>query len=684
MKLLKIIPALLLTVSALDTKAQKYDDIFFELPNNTLDQSFGYLHNFQIDNPYFANTYVQMAIISEQKMVLTDPLLEIEKSQYWADNALKYFDEFKKFFKENDLNNNYEYYENLQIKQAGKRIQASDIEKFIKEHKTFCKNFKDSTFLAYSAIEKSKSLYNKCLESFTTISKEYPTVSKIVTNYNKDLKEKINELRTNYNNAVSAFGEYRKIIKAYPIASHRQVIDYKDIANYGIDGLTNSNFYENRFTIWNYGKWADEVDKQINDEIAPLKKRIEEINGKYTADYEKYKSSATIADNKGAYYTDNDLRMIRKYDQNALIISLFDYLEKRNRVLQLASDKLTSAMDTTSGLTALKMRHLYKTANAICNAQRALQTASENIGKAKSSVFGDFISKKYNGTEGFKSFASEEKAFLNFTMNEISANFGSYQFIVDKLHKKQTYSKKTKFANIPLWIIDKSNPTGETFCTTNILYNTQGKAIFAAVTKQTAKNTWCFVAHINDKNETAWLSDIKGATRVRYLLETSDKCLVVTDKGTTPTCTVFSNTGKEELSFEVENGDIKSVAYDEISGCCYFAISTGTVCMIAKYDKNGQKNWEKGVATASKSAEAILMPKGVYAICNANGKITATSIDTNGNILSNNEIADNCSEIKTAYSASANDMCIVAQDNTDKTFFVLLESETGNATFCSK
>ncbi|MBP5365145.1 MAG: PQQ-like beta-propeller repeat protein [Bacteroidales bacterium] len=683
MKRLGILSGIFLTMLCFETEAQKYDDIYYELPNHTLDQSFGYLQDYQINNPFFANTYIQMAIISEQKMVLTDPLLEIEKSQYWADNALKFFEEFKKYFKENELNTNAEYYENLRIKQAGKTLQNSDIDAFVKQHRTFCQSFKDSTMMAYSAIEKSKSLYNKCLDKFTAICKNYPTENKIVTSYNNELKKELETIKADYNEVVAAFDQYHKIIKAYPIARHRQVIDYKDITNYGIDGLTNCNFYENRFIIWNYGKWVDQINNKLNNEIVQLRKRVTDINDKYTADYERFRASQT-ATGKSAYYTEADLNNIRKYDSKGLIVSLFEYFENRDKVLAIAADPIMSAMDTSAMRNNLKKRYLYNASNYAGNALKALHNSSDNMKSENLSVFADFIKSKYNGTEGFKNFANEEEAFLKNTMSELASNYGKYEFIIERMHKKQSYSKKTKFANIPLWIIDKSNPSGEQYQTQKICYNAQNKAFFAAGIKSTAQATNGFVAHIGNANETEWLAEIKGAAKISYLQAAGDNCLAVCNKNGSQNCTVFAPNGKELISFDIENGEVKSAAIDEISGCYYFAISTESVCLIAKYTSNGQKAWEKGVATASKNADIVLTANGLIVICNANNKLSAVKLDNAGNILKNNEIADNCSEIKNTYSISATDICVIAQDSSDATLFVRLSTDTADVDFATK
>lgn len=429
---MKLIAMLCVAFACLSAKAQKYDDIYDELPNLSLDQAYSKLLNFQKKNPYFANTYVQLGMVCEHKMAHTDPLRDIESAQFWSDNAHLFFGNFIVFYKDGDLRSNDVYYENLNIPFAGKKLTEADLKAFVAAHEKKCRSFRDSTLLIYNAIAKSKSHYNHCIATFKSLCDKYASYNDLLLAYDKNIESEMKSLSTDIDSCVIAFDEYKRLIKSYPILNYRQVYDVKDIETFRLDGLTNSDFYDNRFFIWDYQKWVKEYREAIENAIKPLRKQVDEINAMYAEGKKEVEKGRALNVALQQPYDELFVFKLGKYDNNSLVRELFAYLETRRQFYVMACDSITFNNDTTSALLNRKMRHIYNTAVGAKQAKASLNGVEPFITSERVARFADFFKKNYGGSAGVKSFVQEEPKQIDGQLAKVVSRFADF---VDELER---------------------------------------------------------------------------------------------------------------------------------------------------------------------------------------------------------------------------------------------------------
>ena len=110
----------LLLIGASAQAQRKYAEIFADMPNMSLDHIYSELMQFQKQNPYFANTYIQLGMVCEHKMAHTDPLRDIESTLFWADNAHLFYGNFLIFYQSDYFNVAMKkiYFDNFDIRKS--------------------------------------------------------------------------------------------------------------------------------------------------------------------------------------------------------------------------------------------------------------------------------------------------------------------------------------------------------------------------------------------------------------------------------------------------------------------------------------------------------------------------------------------------------------------------------------
>jgi len=413
----------LVSFVCLSLNAQKYDDIYDELPNLSLDQAYSKFLAFQKMNPYFANTYIQLGMICEHKMNLSDPLRDISSAQFWSDNAHLFFGNFNVFYKEGDLRSNDVYYENLNIPFSGKKLTEADLKRFVDAHEKTCRDFRDSTMMIYNAISKSKMHYNRCLKTYASICDKFSNYNEMLLGYNKELDASLTSMSVDIDSSVVAFTEYQRLIKAFPLLGYRQRYDMKDILTFRLDGLTNSDFYENRFFMWDYKKWVDAYRDEVNSAILPLRKEIESINAKYADGKKEVESGAVLNAALEQPYDEYFVYRLGRYDNSSLVRELFAYLEARRVFYVHVGDSLTLNVDTVPSLMNRKMRHLYNTAVSAVDAKEKLKQVDSYVTGERVARFADFFGKKYNGEAGLHALQTSEPVAVDAELSKALSRF---------------------------------------------------------------------------------------------------------------------------------------------------------------------------------------------------------------------------------------------------------------------
>lgn len=678
----KFLVIVLFFAAATTVRAQKYADIYGSLPNKTLDQAYSLLMEYQRANPQWANTYVQLGMICEKKLRETDPLRDIQTAQYWADNAKLFLETFGVFYSEGDVRTNSEYYRNLGIPAAGNHIQDSELKAFVEEHLRFCRNFRDSTTLAYQALEESKGYYNKCINTFKGICNEYGNLNEMLLRHDENLKGILDTLGADMDNSVKAFARYKEILAAYPILDYRQTYELKPIETFRLDGLTNSDFYMEHFTMWDYRKWIDEVERTFNADIVPLRNRIDDINRQYEQGKQEYESHAPFVAAVAEPYDDLFIFQLGKYDNNSLVRELFAYLDDRRKLLLMAGDSLVLPIDSSAALLNRKMRHIYRISEQLQQTEQSLAVAEKSMTPEHIVRFAGFFDQNYGGRQGLEKYAETETMFLDRVFGDVLGNFSAYTKLVGRQQARPAYSIRGKAAPVPLWIVAENDmpELKGSYITTCVSYNQQGLPDYVAGIKKNANNV-AFVARIDDNRATAWLVELKNAEQICNMSVNGSGCVVAVRQNDQLAVVFLDGNGKETRRIGQSGNMPAAVSHEELSNITYLAYSAnGAETRLSRIDE--MNVWTIVLKSFDCIERLVDVSNGVLVVGYGEGQMVCGRINSDGSVGSISRISSSGAVPDRIFRASAQDICLFFRDAQDKLQMAII-SDKGDVKWTS-
>ncbi len=548
--------------------AQSFSAVYDAMPSMTLDQQFSALNDFQKANPYFACTYIQLGSVSEMKMIIYDPLRETESIDFWAGNAKLYYGNLKVYYKNGDVRD--EFYENLKIPFTGKKVTDEDLWAYVNYHAALCKNYNDTINLIYTAIEQSRVNYNKSIEEFQSICNDYSDMNDMLLRYDDALGKRLANLKGHSDECFKQFDEYKRLTKIYPLANYRQIYEKVPIETFRLDGLTNSDFFSNRFNIWDYSTWIDNFYKVFNQQIKPLRQDVEKINKAYVSARKDFEAGNVITSVSCAKPYDEYFSFrLGHFDVGSVVDALFDYQDATREMLVMAGDSLGRDLGSDLTLVSRKMRRL---ANLVQQAQKAAdkrQTLASLVTTNSVARFADFFRAQYGGEQGLNKFIANDDAYCQRIIDQMSDATASYIARVNSATTQavDTYSTASSAAapSVPLWVsLDPSALTSK-YVSTHVSRGPNGGIAATSGYLKANAQSW-FVAGITPNGATQWLLKLSGVNQVTRLSALSEGVMAAALRQLRPVIIYVDANGKEAAAVSTDSEIIDFMDRDGVSG----------------------------------------------------------------------------------------------------------------------
>lgn len=401
----------------------RYDDIYDELGSLTPEQAFFRLSRFQAQDPYFTNTYVQLGHISEVIYRNFDPLREVELVKHWARNAILYYQLVPVYLINNEVRRTREYFSNLPIEASGRRLNNEDLLDYIDERIRLTQEYRDSVVIVYEALERSKGHYNNCIRIFNEINAGYDHLKEVLLRTDPEFLYRIDILEQEFQACLKEFEAYRSLLEAFPILDYDQRYRLRPIETYRLEGLTNSDFLENQFVLWDFGGWVDAFRATFEGDIMALRKEIEQIQEMFDDNLNRL-SWMRAAEPGLELPVHDELFLFRlgRYDNNSLVRELFTYLEERQRYILMTKDPLNAAADSASAMMNRRLRYYYRLALQANQGHEKLRNFQATISTARVRRFQDFFNHYYRGEQGLTGFFHDQQALINRAFDESLRN----------------------------------------------------------------------------------------------------------------------------------------------------------------------------------------------------------------------------------------------------------------------
>ena len=437
-------------------KKMNYQDVFDVVLENDNEKAYTLLLAFQKQDPDFTNTYFQLGLIAKQWTKEFNPFTEFNYTKLFIYNTKLYFD-LAKFKLKDEKKKNRGLYSNIKLSEEDKKVSFEDIYKFIDEQIEEIKVYEENIIQIITYFNKSSDKYNECVDLFRDINSEYSKIKNIYLTEDEEFLSELEKLVSDFDSTLYYFKQYKKAISKYPIGGYDQSFTFNDIITYRLDGLTNSNFLENEFLLWNYKKWVQDVKKtkkvkvsgnrnDILDTESLMKAKINQLSeSNFSDDYKPYK-----LDEKLIY-------KIEKFDNNSLLVKLFKLNESKINYLTFFKKAINNTSKSDSYTLFQFSRFCYelgerKKLSDSLNNDFKISINADQIRKYK-----NFYLSEYKGLDGLKDYAFRQELFFNGKQDIVFENLKKKLFKTRYDFNIGSLKYKNKSIDIKKELVNKQN-----------------------------------------------------------------------------------------------------------------------------------------------------------------------------------------------------------------------------------
>ncbi|MDH5397142.1 MAG: hypothetical protein OEX02_03295 [Cyclobacteriaceae bacterium] len=628
-----IIPclALLLTLPV-DAQKIKYKNLYEDITSGKVNNDIllTQLKEHKKAEPEEGNQYYQLGRIYAGRTKQFDVLMQITGALQVADSAIHYLTLAKRVIDEKEVKRKDEYYASFLNTPEGKgkdevtiAMVYKNIDRMVIETKKFKTNAKKIHDLFNDAINN----YYAANDIFTEIYSTYTTYKEMALIADDAFLRKLAEMKFYFDEGVGFLKQYQEAIKAYPIEGYNQQYQLAEILNYRLHGLTKASFLQNNISLWNYGKWHDEILLYLKNEIGPLRKTVEETElalNKKTAEINK----SAVPDDEEYRIAPESMMLIRKYDPGSFLVDVFKYKEANINVVNskiLALDSIDFSK---------RSRRYASTLFYARAALRSLDHATNNMSEKSTNRHRVFMGKYYK--QGVPAFISSEKKAISPEVSKSVSNLKGELVLLKSIDGAlQKYDTLDDGQVVPLFKSPTSriDSLNNEYVTLDI-FEGNGFSFISGYQYTDGKRKAFVAYYVADRLQ--WMSRPKTAPDMESEAMTitsvgqGSACLVFTyaegDKANGHTLLAeFTNQGKEMLQTRVANTKFpKDIIYtpaDNLFACIFENYNEQEPNMaktvyISKIDQEGLAEWEAAVNITGEAMALTPFRDGLVLTCN--------------------------------------------------------------------
>ncbi len=407
-------------------KEIKYKEIYdYVLKTDTI-LSYEKLKMYQQLDPFHANSYYQLGLISQAWSKKYDPFTQPQDVRYFIYHTNVYFGLSKKYLDDKEARKNGEIYQAVSL-QAGEKISLetilADIEKRLSENALFSQNFEKT----YKNFIKSTTFYNQCVELFLEINRNNANEKELFLTISPEIRQKIEDLSQNYDSTLFYLDAFVKNLNYYPLKSYKPQYSINPIETYRLEGLTYSNFLQNNITLWDFKQWITNFNQISQSDIQKIRFQADSTHQSMMQIIEGFENQSHYSDTVAAIKINPKvLFKIGKFDYNSVLIDYFNYLETKANYLRFTR-KTDNNVQNIASVDMRKKAYYYSKLYENKKITDSLALfAQNNVNEKSVSKYSSFVNTNFTSTDGFKTFFNTEKAENNTIFNESLQNYNDF------------------------------------------------------------------------------------------------------------------------------------------------------------------------------------------------------------------------------------------------------------------
>ena len=268
----------------------KYKDLFPLLENGDYAQGGALLRQYLNDpkNAQQPSACLQMAHYYEYLSKGVDPLRETNQHLKYLDSTLNFLSRSESLITEKSLKKYDKYFQayNRRDLRTGKfGVKLDHIHNDIEKRKSRLETRK----VAVTTLKKHHQAfvrnYQEASKTYQQLVTDYVEPVRFQLTANDDALQATAQIEKSYDSANTSFDLYVKSLRQLGKEEAKlPTYEAQPIAQFGRDGLTETDFYNDAVVVWDYQAWAKAAVDYINDEVLPqktelikLRKRFDEL-----------------------------------------------------------------------------------------------------------------------------------------------------------------------------------------------------------------------------------------------------------------------------------------------------------------------------------------------------------------------------------------------------------------------
>jgi hypothetical protein len=562
---------------AFGQKNLKYKDVFKTVEEKSKEEAYSVLLVYQKQDPFFANTYLQLGMISQFWSKDYDPLTNIKDVEFFIYNTNLYYGLALSKIDQKEVRKNIKYYLNIDRFKGREEVEFEEVRSYIQEQMDANTEYSKNVQIVTRLFNLSIKHYNNCVRIFKEINSNNNKIKDIYLTASARFLENLNELESSFDSTIYYLQNYQTAIKSYPIKSYNQKYKLLPIETYRLHGLTGSDFLNDEIPIWNYGVWVKNIKQVLNTEIADMRNQINIADQKLNENISMLTEAREYKPDFTRLKVDEKLKYkIGKYDYQSILLKLFNFKESKINFIADLRNPVNNPKDTLTKFSLLEKARFYE---SVLNSKKKCDSLNKDISSSLNvyeiNKYNDFVNSKYGGDAGLKNYLKNELSFLSSQLKNSHNHFKEY--LIHSFATKRSLFDSIRYKNMPFTFVGNvanfANASPNVCNVTNYMSNSNGEVYLTGFLKEGNNPFHLFLAKINSKAEIIWLKVVPSGANNScglFVEAKDDGCDVLlissNDAAIQNLILTFDPDGKQKERFDLGiNAIPRYFKYDEIN-----------------------------------------------------------------------------------------------------------------------
>ncbi|GIV36030.1 MAG: hypothetical protein KatS3mg032_0409 [Cyclobacteriaceae bacterium] len=391
----------------------KYKDIYSLLSTKQYEAAEPFLKKYLSETTDNPNAWLFMGIVYENKAGKTDILKSTEEALVFMDSAILTFTRAASLLTEKEIKRNAEYYamySRTDLRTGDYGVKLSDVQFDLRKRIEALRERMDKTKMVKHFFLRSEAAYTRSYQLYRSLQQSYPGLRELYLRADNQLLEKLTHLALSYDSAAKDFDNYRLSIQNLDKPGYKPVWNPRVIKNFKTDGAEPADFYTNEPAVWDYGRFAREAQKSIQEQVMPVRQELVTYDIEINKLAEKLQRDSVSVKSELTRLVQSLLsEKLRQFDERPMPL---DILAAKAADLDYRSARIETRKHRDSAHVYFQVELIKRELQALNRLDSLLKIAASRNLDEEGLNYQDFVSQTYNSITLLKSYVRTQQEYV--------------------------------------------------------------------------------------------------------------------------------------------------------------------------------------------------------------------------------------------------------------------------------